>query len=280
MLVPVFFLAAPIPAQAPADSSAASLAERFADPATWAGDLSDSALVDLPVDPRRAMETLSGQPYPDWQKALGTTSGARVHLELGHRLRLAERPEAAFVHYELAARLDRELGEAHLALATLAGQLGRYRQSARAFAWLAELDPDDPRAFAGRALALERLGRHVLAVSVLEEALAKWPERHDLPNSLARLLAASPKDTVRDGARAVELAQQALQAGRQAVYAQTLAMAMAEVGRFADAANLLRTLIERARASGDTSGLVRQLEAELALYESGRPYRLGKGSTP
>ena len=257
-----------------AEATEAALAELLADPTTWVAGLSSSSLAEAPEVPSVAMERLSGHPYSAWQSELDASARARAHLDLGHRLRQEGRSEAAFGHYELASRVDSELGEAHLALATLAGQLGRYRQSARAFAWLAELDPEDPRAFSGRALALRRLGHHRLAASVLDEALAKWPDDPRLADALARLLAASPNDAVRDGERAVVLAQHALQTGRQAIYAETLAMAFAEAGRHSDAVSLVRTLIERARASGDTSGLVDTLEEQAKLYAAGQAYRL------
>ena len=58
-----------------------------------------------------------------------------------------------------------------------------------------------------------------------------------LPGAMAWLLATSPEASLRDGARAVELAQRAvrLTGGREPDALDTLAAAYAEAGRFAEA---------------------------------------------
>ena len=81
----------------------------------------------------------------------------------------------------------------------------------------------------------------------------------------ARILAASPHDALRDGDRALVLAQRLVAARRNSQSLETLAMALAEPGRFAEAARVQREAITLAKTSG-RGDLVR-LRSNLARYE-------------
>jgi hypothetical protein len=102
-----------------------------------------------------------------------------------------------------------------------------------------------------------------------QDDLASSQPRRRAQNSLAWLLATCPEDTVRDGPRAVVLAEQIVAAvPRDAVYLNTLAAAYAEVGRFEDAAatqeeaignlppghHLYEAYVERLRTYQDARG--------------------------
>jgi len=93
-------------------------------------------------------------------------------------------------------------------------------------------------------------------------------------NNLAWLLATAPDDQVRDGSRAVELAERACQltGWKHPVLMGTLAAAYAEAGRFDDAVKMA----ERARSEAEAQKLepvaARNTEL-LELYRLGKPYR-------
>lgn len=249
----------------------------------WIAQL-PAASIDADMDPQRLLTQLLRQrassSAPGTTAALGTAeppsaaAKARLHLALGHRLRQAGESEAAIDHYGLAARLDPELAETHLVLGSLLGQQGRFRQAARAFAWLLELDPGDVRGYRGRAMALQRSGMPRLAKDTLEEGLerAGATPPPELLHLLARLLATSNDASIRDGARAVDLAQRALAASAQAPYAETMAMALAEAGRFPDAVAVQRNLLQQAKRSSSEAAWIAQLEQRLALFEAGRAW--------
>ena len=57
-------------------------------------------------------------------------------------------------------------------------------------------------------------------------------------HGLARLLATSPDDQVRNGKRAMELVQQMLQRGRTLELGETYAMTLAELGQYREAQSL------------------------------------------
>ena len=60
--------------------------------------------------------------------------------------------------------------------------------------------------------------------------------------------------------------------------AETLAMALAEVGRFDEASGLQAETIVRAERAGSSEPTLRRLRGNLAEYRDGRPLRLGGDS--
>jgi tetratricopeptide (TPR) repeat protein len=90
-------------------------------------------------------------------------------------------------------------------------------------------------------------------------------------NSLAWLLATCPDDSVRDGKRALALAEEIVAAVPQdAAYLSTLAAAYAEVGRFGDAVDAQ----ERAAGSLPPDHALHDVYGErLRQYRDGRPWR-------
>src|SRR5207249_2388011 len=93
-------------------------------------------------------------------------------------------------------------------------------------------------------------------------------------NNLAWLLATSPRASVRNGVRAVELALRAeqLSGGQNAVFIGTLAAAYAEAGRFAEAITTAQRALRLATAQNNTA-LANRLGARIQLYQNGSPYR-------
>jgi tetratricopeptide (TPR) repeat protein len=93
-------------------------------------------------------------------------------------------------------------------------------------------------------------------------------------NNLAWVLATYPANNVRNGKRAVELAEKAvaLPGGETPIVSRTLAAAYAEVGDFSKAITVAQRAAERAAAAQNAS-LVETLRHELSLYETGKPNR-------
>jgi hypothetical protein len=92
----------------------------------------------------------------------------------------------------------------------------------------------------------------------MRETLAIAPASVPTLTSLARLLATCPDDSVRDGAEAVRLAEQAVdiaqrRRGVPPQLAATLAAAYAETGRWEQAAALLEVTIKNAQRAGLTA---------------------------
>jgi tetratricopeptide (TPR) repeat protein len=162
----------------------------------------------------------------------------------------------------------------HANLCGLLLKLGRVDEAMFQLNEAARLAPDDPRYQYLLGKTLLRQGRSKEAVEHLEAALRLNPEDLKTLVYLARVLAADTDPAVRNGAKAVELAERAnaMAGGEQAFVLDTLAIAYAESGRFAESRQRCREAIEKAKAAGDTEA-VTEMQTRLQLYESGHPYR-------
>lgn len=106
-----------------------------------------------------------------------------------------------------------------------------------------------------------------------EGAEAPKEEYAGLLNNLAWVMATSPKDEVRDGKRAVELATKAceLTEYKQAHILSTLAATYAETGNFEKAREWSKKAVELGKE--EDSDQLEQLEKELESYKEDKPWR-------
>ena len=194
---------------------------------------------------------------------------ARVQLTIGAVREAGGRVDEAIGHYTLAASEAPAGGEAHFRLAEA------LRRSGRAAASLAyyEQVPDRRDARFGEVLALVKLGRYRDAHDRLAAGVERHPWEPAFPIALARLLAAAPDDTVRDGARALALAEALAGRLRTTAVAETMAMAHAELGQFAGAVEWQRLAMSVAAEAGQ-SAAVQRMSANLAGYLRGEPCRI------
>src|SRR4029077_16771167 len=97
-----------------------------------------------------------------------------------------------------------------------------------------ELAPTLAPAHNKLANALVRKGNLAAAVAEYGKTPALQPTNILTPNKLARVLSASPDDSIRNGERALALAQEAVQlsGGTSPDFLETLSVAQANLGRF------------------------------------------------
>jgi Flp pilus assembly protein TadD len=136
-----------------------------------------------------------------------------------------------------------------------------------------QIKPDYAEAHNNLGNALLQKGRVDEAITHYQAALQIKPDYAEAQNNLAWVLATSPQTSLRNGSKAVELAQRANQftGGENPIILHTLAAAYAEVGRFSDARRSAQKAIELAQAAGQKD-LAGQLNDELKLYEAGLPF--------
>jgi Tfp pilus assembly protein PilF len=163
---------------------------------------------------------------------------------------------------------------AHYALGAVCMTRGDAATAERHLAEAVRLKPYDADAQASLATALASVHQTRDAVEHYQEALKLQPNLPDALNNLAWILAANPDPEVRDGKKAVELAERAckLTDYKRPLLVGTLAAAYAEAGRFPEAvatAEKARTLAEQANQP-DVAARNRAL---LELYRSGQPAR-------
>lgn len=197
-----------------------------------------------------------------------------AHLELGKLLeRGGSRGEAA-KHYSAALQAAPDLPDANSRLARLLMKDGEHERALEHYRRALESKPGDVQLHFWRAMALVRLHRHAEARARLEDGLRLIPEDRHLTHTLARLLASSPEDRVRDGARALGLMRRSERAGALTLgEAQTLAMALAETGDFAEAIVKQEQVLVEARRR-DRKDLLPSLERDRTLYRGRTPSRV------
>jgi Flp pilus assembly protein TadD len=117
-------------------------------------------------------------------------------------------------------------------------------------------------------------GRAQEAVEHYQAALAIQPADVATLNNLAWVLATWPEASVRNGPKAVELAQRAcrLSGGDNSSILATLAAAYAEAGQFAEAVATATKALALASAQTNTAP-ANLFRARIELYRSGLPYR-------
>lgn len=151
----------------------------------------------------------------------------------------------------------------------LAGQK-RYAEASEQFAAYARRVPDDEEARFQQAMTLLIDDRWAEARDVLQEITAR-SSNVTLTHLYARVLASAPDAAVRDGERAVSIAEAVFAAERNPAHGETLAMAMAAAGRFEEAVALQERLLEEARAAEFDPGFIARVEKNLERYRQNQP---------
>jgi spermidine synthase len=134
-----------------------------------------------------------------------------------------------------------------------------------------EIVPDDPEANYQLGALLQTQGQTRQAIEHYTRALAAKPDWVEVMNNLAWMLATSPDPNLRNGAKALSLAERANRLASNADTLDTLAAALAETGQFRRAVSTARQAADLARSSGQKA-LLAQIEARIALYQAGKPY--------
>lgn len=134
------------------------------------------------------------------------------------------------------------------------------------------LEPGNDVAVFDRGLARWQNGEPKIAIEDFTRAAELNPRNDSALNGLAWALSTTPRDELRDGKRAVELARKAceLTSWANPYHMSTLAAAYAETGKFQDAIQWH----QRATSLPDfPKDKLERARLRLALYEQGKPYR-------
>jgi len=163
---------------------------------------------------------------------------------------------------------------AHASLADLLMRRGRVSEAIAHSEEALRIRPGDADAQNNLGLALLQTGDVKRAVAHLQKALEIDPGHMNAEVNLSWVLATSPNESMRDGAKAVQLAEDvANRAGHpNAIVLRTLAAAYAETERFSDAIETAQQAIAMAKATGNEA-LATDLERNIAAYRLNQPIR-------
>jgi tetratricopeptide (TPR) repeat protein len=198
-------------------------------------------------------------------------ANAAAHSSLGQLLAQRGRDREAIGHLEAA--FEQSPGEASVsrALSGALVRLGRDDEALRVLERAASANADDEELVVSLSILLADRARYRDAVTLLDRANRRLPDRTAIATTLARLLASSPDASLRDGRRALEIAMSVHASDPAPVHAETVALALAELGRCEEARNWMMRAIAEARRMKDDAEAAR-LERELARYK-GDPCR-------
>lgn len=204
---------------------------------------------------------------------LSSADGEAVQLLAGQGRLAAGRGDlagAATKYREaLAAAPDRP--DIRFALASVLAQMGRHDEALAELGRVIEQAPEHGPARRAEIALLVLTERYGPARVRLNEALSRFTRDRGLALTQARLLSAAPERRVRDGELALEVARRIRRDRDDVLAKDTMAMALAETGRFAEAAALQREAIAEAERAGEDA-LARHMRAKLDAYLAGRAW--------
>ena len=205
---------------------------------------------------------------------LYSDSKSRIHFHMAVAFTQMGWGKQAIEHYRSAVESDPTFGEAHFQLANVLMRQELFEEAIPHYRRVVELDPSNAFAHFMGAMTLVRVQRWKEARMRLEEGLAALPDDTDLGHALARLLAACPEASIRDGQQALRLLQEVLKQKKSAEFEniETLAMAYAELGHFDRAIQVQRMMIAEV-TRGKRLELAELLQDNLARYERGEACR-------
>jgi Tfp pilus assembly protein PilF len=179
-------------------------------------------------------------------------------------------------------RPDNSPAQENLAKALL--QKGQVADALIHYRKLLDLQPDNIEVHNIVGTVLTQQGRVGEGVQEWQKVLAIQPDNGNAMSNLAWIFATSPDESLRNGPKAVELAEQAvrLSGGRIPILFRTLAAAYAESGRYSEAIQTAQQGSELANSQGN-SGLATELQGNIAIYQAQQPLRdpsLTNGSSP
>jgi tetratricopeptide (TPR) repeat protein len=175
---------------------------------------------------------------------------------------------------QAAVDLRPDNSPAHENLAKALLQKGQVADAMVHYRKLLELQPDNIEVHNIVGTVLIQRGQIKEGVDEWQKVLAIQPDNGNAMSNLAWVFATSPDDSLRDGAKAVRLAEEAMRiSGRRIpIIFRTLAAAYAETGDFSKAIHTAQQGVELASSQGN-SALAAELQGNIAFYENQRPLR-------
>jgi tetratricopeptide (TPR) repeat protein len=211
-----------------------------------------------------------------FQKALEIKPDyADAQSNLGNAFLQEGQVEEAIAHFQMALRIEPNFSQVQYNLGNAFIKKGRLDEAIGHYQKALEIDPAYAEAHGNLGSAFLKQGQVEEAIAHYKKALGMKPLNVGFQNSLALVLATCPTDSLRNGFRAVELAEKAnqLSGGCQPLFLRTLAAAYAEAGRFPEAVEAAQKALALAKSQGNAR-LTETIESNLKLYQRDLPLRI------
>ena len=216
--------------------------------------------------------------FDHFQKALALRpADALNHYNFGVALLYSGQVDEAAAQFQKAVELQPDYARDLVGFGNAALHRGQVDVAIVLFQTLLKVRPDNAEAHYMLGAIFLKTGAVNEALDHLQATLKLQPDNADACSSLAWLLATSPDPSIRNGTKAVELAQQAnvLSRGTNPVILGTLAAANAEAGHFPEAVATARQARQLAAIQNNaaTAALAAALQVQLESYQAGSPFR-------
>jgi len=201
----------------------------------------------------------------------------QAHYNLGIALRQIGQPDEAMLQFQKAVAVRPDFAEAQNNLGNSLFLKGRMDEAVAHLRKALEIRPDYAQAHYNLANALLQKGQVDDAIVQFQKALAIEPDSVETRRNLAGIawrLATSPNPALRNGTKAVELAEQTdqLAHGRDPMMSAILAAAYAEAGRFDQAISGAQRALQLA-TSQNNAAMIAAIQAQLKSYQAGSSFR-------
>ena len=208
-----------------------------------------------------------------------SAGSAFVQVNLADAMSRKGQPDEAIVHYDEAIRSQPNYADAYYNRGNSLFAEGRINEAMADWEKTLQIRPDDADAHTCLGNALLRRGSVKEAIAQYENAIALAPEDPHSRINMAWVLATAPDASIRDGIKAVEFAQQAMElsGGNDPKFLRTLAAAYAESGRFSEAITTARQAMMTATVQGK-AGLAHVLYGDVELYRANVPLRAARSA--
>jgi tetratricopeptide (TPR) repeat protein len=210
-----------------------------------------------------------------WSHALkATTQNIIAEANLGDALYSKGKDTEAWMHFEKSLRINRHQPSLLSSVGVFYMEAGRIDEALALLQEAVGMEPKLEDAHYNLGNLYLKIGDGPEALVHYQRALDLDPDDIQALNNMAWILATWPNEPVRDGLKAVTLAEHAhsLSNGRNQVVAATLAAAYAETGRFPDAIRTAEQAIRLAAAEGNEARAI-SVRDQLESYKSGNPFR-------
>jgi tetratricopeptide (TPR) repeat protein len=196
-----------------------------------------------------------------------------AHIEVGRALFDKELLDEASSHFQRALEINpARPWQAYDGLGNVLLKQGRIDQAIVDFEKALESNPNYPPSHTSLGRTLYRKGRFKEAIAQFETSVRLLPRAAAAHSNLSRILATCSDPSLRNGPRALALAQRAnrLSNGMNPQVLRTLASAYAENGQFSQAVETAQRALELSKTT--PPDLRQAIQNELTLYQAGSPY--------
>ena len=199
---------------------------------------------------------------------------AIIYCDLANAFVRTGRIEEAITDLEKAVELQPNYADAHYNLGSVLLQKGEIDRAIAQWQTTLSINPNDGEAHTALGNALLQKGQLREAIVHYQAALEIEPLAVLPLNNLAWVLSTSDDTEFRNGSRAVELAERAVQLSQaqNPRFIRTLAAAYAADGRFSDASEAAERALSLAREQNNFD-LARAIQKDVDLYRDNLPLR-------